>query len=387
MQQRGAQVLREGARLQLDEGACLPLRSRFGQCRACESACPVGVISVTVERVALADGCTGCGRCAAACPNEALRIEGFAVPAPAPAGAAAVELECAKVPAARRSADAKVVPCLGGLSAGRLAELTAQAGGRAIHLVDRGWCGRCSSGGGASHPAQRAVDAVMLWIEALGPHAAARQPAPKVVERPLPLTLMPEAIPPPEPAEAPAPVMTRREFLRAVAERPLGGTRTPIGGNGRAAFPGHARRPSPERGRLLGALDEIGRRLESAVPEEFFPRVTNNGACADHRVCTAACPTAALKAASADGSVELRFSGEHCIACGACVRACPEQALALEAHGGGRAPEVIARHVPRRCAQCGEEYTPRDGEALCLPCTKSRRFMNDAVGQLFGAGK
>lgn len=380
MEIRPLLALRDDARLRLDEGACLPLRSHFGGCRACAEVCPVGVLSVSVEQVKLADGCTNCGRCVAACPNEALQIDGFESLDKLPADAEAIELECAKVPTALRSPDAVVVPCLGGISAGRLAELNERAGGRDVRLIDRSWCGQCTAGCGGQHPAKAAVDAVALWLHALDETA----PVPRFALQPLPPTLMPADIPLVESASS-APQVTRRQFFRTLAESPVGRPRTPMGGNGRAAFPASARRESPERRRLLDALNAAAERRGKDVPAEFYPRVTNNGACADHRVCTAACPTGALKVVADDGAATLTFAAAACIACGACTRACPEGALSLDPHGGGPAATTVASHVQSICASCGDAFAPRAGETLCLACTKSQRFIGDAMSQLFGA--
>lgn len=385
MEKRTLLALREDVPLRLDEGACLPLRSRFGQCRACESACPVRVISVSVERVAVADGCTSCGRCAAACPNEALQLDGFESLASVPAGTGTVELECAKVPTELRSVGSITVPCLGGLSAGRIAQLNEQACERGLILVDRGWCGGCTAGCGPAHPARVAVETVSLWLGAIAGGAATGPAAPRIVERHLPQSLMPAEIPPAEPMPDRGPALTRRQFFRTLAENPSGRPRTPMGSNGRAAFPAGARRESPERRRLLEALTAAAQRRQTQVPAEFYPRIANNGACADHRVCTAACPTGALKVVATDGAATLTFSAAECIACGACTRACPEGALSLDAHGGDPAPIAIATHAQQACTSCGDVFSPKAGESTCLACSKSQRFIGDAMSQSFGA--
>ncbi|MCX7893140.1 MAG: 4Fe-4S binding protein [Burkholderiales bacterium] len=374
-------LLTLGDGLRLEEGACLPLRSHFGQCRACEKACPAHVLSVSIDGVALAPGCLGCGRCVSACPTDALELEGFELPAALPAGAGAVELECFKVPASA-NAEAIRVPCLGALSPGRLAELTERAGARGLVLVDRGWCGTCSAGCGATHPAKAALDVLALWLDAIG----APDRKPRLQSRPLPAAAMPEAIPHTrrDPNEQP---LSRRDFFRRLAENPTGRPRdvSPMGASGRAAFPATGRHQSRERRRLVDALDAAAARAGTALPAELFPRVTNNGACADHRVCTAACPTGALKARADAQGARLEFAGEACIACGACTRACPEGALVLEAHGGARAPAVIATHAQRTCEACGDAFAPRGDEALCATCAKSQRFIRDAMSQLYRA--
>lgn len=359
--------LREDAALQLDEGACLPLRSKFGQCSACAGACPAGVLRASPASVELSEGCLNCGRCAAACPTEALALEGYGIAAPSHPESGPLRVECWKVMRSRTGSDAVRIPCLGGLSTGRILELWRARGEAGLELVDRGWCGACSAGGGVSHPAQRALDAARLWLEAVG---IERERLPRLVSRPLPEREMPKEIPPPE-TERP---VSRRQFLRAI------GAPVPVGGPGAPAFPAATRHESAERRRVLNALDAIAAGRGTTLPDELFPRVSNNGTCADHRICSAICPTGALAVRAADGQAALEFDVESCIACGACERACPEHALSLDAHGGQRGPRIVALHRQQRCASCGEAYSAKDvDDGLCPSCRKTRKFLRSGA--------
>jgi ferredoxin len=379
MNQRSVTALREDFALALDEGACLPLRSRFGQCQACALACPVDALSVSIEAVRLADACIGCGRCVAACPVDALALPGVDEALGAPPALEWIEVECAKVPGEQLAPGAVQVPCLGALSNGRLLELWSRSAESDLTLIDRGWCGSCSAHGCPGHPAQPALDAARLWLAQIG---VAAERVPRLEARPLDPASMPDSIP----SLTPEPEFSRRAFFRAVVDRPAGrSTPTPMGAGGRAAHPPRTRRRSRERQRLLVALDTVAGRESVTLPSELFPRVSNMGRCVDHRVCVGACPTGALSVREANGGAALEFTGEACIACGACVRACPESALTLEPHGGTRSVIVLAMHEHRPCADCGTPFAPTDAaDAVCLSCRKSRRFMTDAMHQLFG---
>lgn len=358
-------ALREDAALRLDEGACLPLRSKFGQCTACADACPAGVLRASPAAVELSSGCLSCGRCAAACPTEALSLDGYAISAIPALAAGPLRIECWKV-TRLRAAGAVRVPCLGGLSSGRILELWRAAGDAGLELVDRGWCGACAAGGGRL-PAEHALHTASLWLEAIG---VEEERLPRLVSRPLPAREMPQDIPSPE-AERP---LSRRQFFRAMAA-PL-----PVGAGGAPTFPAAERRESAERRRILDALDAAAAARGRALPDELFALLSNNGTCADYRICAAICPTGALAVRAAEGQAALEFDAEACIACGACERACPEHALALEPHGGRRERRVIAMHRPRRCSACGEAYTPKnEDEGLCLSCRKTRKFLRSGA--------
>lgn len=371
-----------------EEGACLPLRSRHGQCNACASACPVQALGVSVAAVELSDACTGCGVCTAVCPTQALALPEMAewagpvAPAIEPA---TLRVECRKVPVQAHRGETQVLPCLGALTPGHL--LARAAAGIDVQLVDRGWCDGCDAAfPGTEHPASRALAVAVLWLESVG-----SERRPKLVREPLPPTLRPTAIPPP-PEEAPP--LDRRRFFRAALEKPAGRERnpaTPMGGDGRAAYPAQARQPSPERERQRLALEALSLAGGTAMPAEFFPQLHADASCCDHRMCTALCPTAALTVADDGAAAHLQWSSERCIACGTCVRACPETALNLSAHGGMAGMQTLASHLRLRCPSCGDAYTASETSApdatptRCPTCAKSRRFMDDARRQLFGA--
>jgi Fe-S-cluster-containing hydrogenase component 2 len=380
-----SQRLRPDVPLRHEEGACLPLRSRYGECTACAAACPAGVLSVSLHAVSLADGCIGCGRCVAACPTRALDLPGL-VREDAASGRTPVELriECRKVPASLRSPGTLEVACLGALTSGDL--LTRHAAGIPVRVVDRGWCGGCEAGIGSAHPAEEALAATATWLEALGV-----DDPPMLVREPLASARMPHRIP--EVPEVPedAPKLDRRSFFREALQRPAGRSPAPMpmGGNGRAAYPADRRQPSAERQRQLTALRALASERGAEVPAEFFAKLSVDAACCDRRMCVALCPTAALAVAEDGDAARLQFDADRCIGCGTCVRACPERAMHLEPHGGSAGVHQLIEHHHLRCTSCGDRFAstgspPAEHEGLCPTCLKSRRFVRDARARLFG---
>ena len=379
-------ALRDGLPLRHAEGACLPLRSRHGQCSACAQACPVGALQVSLAGLELSDACTGCGRCTAACPTQALTLPELAAldeRAQTQPGAQPLRIECRKAEglSPTKSATTLVVPCLGSVTAGHLMAL--HAAGHEVHLINRGWCLQCEAGASLDCPAQAALETAALWLGSVG---APDIPLPRWVDELQPLQAMPTAIPPAPEAAAP---LSRRSFFREAMQRPAGRNcdkASPMGSDGRALYPAEQRRPSPERQRQYQALHTETMRQGQEVPTEFFPALTVDARCCDQQLCVAVCPTAALRASqNAEGST-LTLDPVRCIACGTCARACPQGAISLQAHGGQAQVQTLIHHPQRACQACSDTYTPgADDAGLCPSCEKSRRFMNDAR-RLFGPG-
>lgn len=366
--------------LRFSAGACLALRSRYGRCSRCADACPAQVLHLESDGLQLADGCLNCGRCAGVCPTGALKAPGFAHAAPAPGTSQPITVECWKIPD-RVAGDAVRMPCLGGVSAGRWLELVAAAGERPVKAIDRGWCGECSAGGGAAHPATQHLAEANRWMAAAGAPASHRI----VLERrPLPASEMPVEIPDPRNRVA----MDRRAFLRGLSRRTAAAATGALVAMPPAepAAQRPARAPSPERERTVTALTAIAQREGMSLPVRLFPALRLSDACANHNVCASVCPTGALAAWSEGAASGIAFEAAACIACGDCERACPERAIRLLPEGDGsvpRAPARLTRFEERECPECDRPFTGRDGESVCGPCRKSLAFARSAFRELF----
>lgn len=373
---RSARFEALGARspLSIQRAACLRLRTRGATCRACVDVCPTGALRAAEQRLEIGADCTGCGRCQAACPTGALTVDGFEVSQPPPpVGVEAVTIDCWQVPQTLPDRGEMRVPCLGGLSAGRLLALCASAPKRVLVLADRGGCGDCASGGG-EHPARATLRHVVSLMAQAG----------------LPETLRPRLVSMPmrghfarrgEPMRAPG--RSRRGFFSALVQ-PASAVPARDAGPPRT-------QPSVERALIIDALRTLVARHGGRMPAGLFHRLEVGAACRSHRVCAAACPTGALRRYRDDGTgrMGLAFDNAACIACGHCAAVCPEQALHLHQGQGeaalGRTP--LTAFLQRECADCGSRFALREDEdeTRCGRCRTSVQLARSAFQTLFGA--
>lgn len=381
--------LREDHPLGLLEDACLPMRApRYATCRACENVCPVKAIHIGETAIQLDENCIRCGRCAAVCPMGALVLPGFSVPNVPQENAMPLSVDCWKVPGKLSPEGAVRVPCLGGLSLGRIVELVAMAGARSLELLDRGWCSGCNAGKSSDHPIHASLDQARSLLDAAGLGASQ---LPRLRSLYLPANLMPIDIP----EHVTESKISRREFFSAFtakavvtidkvkplapgleARRRRGFEREPV--------------PSRERERLLWSMELIGQSAGVTQPTKLFYRVVITDACNNHQFCASICPTGALGVFDKVSRTEMMFDTRLCIGCNECHSICPSGALSVLPNSYDALPDhpiCLTSFGENICPECGQAYTGKAGEDICRQCQKRHHLASSAFQSLFGSGR
>jgi len=320
-------------------GQCLLERRPFTPCDRCVDACRVKAITLISGTVHIDKAnCLGCGACEAACPTGAITASGFS--APPRLRHDALHISCARVPASLRTEDAWVVPCFRGVTIALLAAEAALSRDLRIVIDDHGWCPNCPASAGTD-------EAGRLHARLESALATPGQRRVRIESRPLDAR---HALPP-----GSGPKRSRRAVFQALLAGP-----TPTRRSGALA----------DRA-ALAALDPAAL---------VHPILAIGDACADHGVCSAACPTGALRRTSDDeGRLTLRFEPDKCIECGRCAEVCPEHALQLRLSVTAAVEPVVLREVMMAvCVRCESQFVAGDdGDIECPGCRKDAGLFHD----------
>lgn len=252
------------------------------------------------------------------------------------------------------------VPCLGGISPGRLLARV-EAHQQHIELIDRGWCEGCvAQGRRPGHAAAHTLTITSAWI-ATASAPVDRQP--QLIREPLPIALRPAVLPH---ARDEAPI-SRRGFLRQLVSRASEPLQAPPVAYATISALRHSDPLQPEHDLRRNVLARLAGRWGGSVHAEVLPSVRADTACQGHGVCAASCPTGALSTAEHAGSALLAFEANRCVACGLCERVCAQRAIHLDiTRTGTPGPVLLARHAIKACTGCGSFHN--ESGPLCPRC-------------------
>lgn len=363
-------VIAERPPMRLAPGRCIRLRGG-ASCDSCRDACPGGLpFSVDGEILAagIADECTSCGVCAAACPTGAIELPeavltGWLRRIDLGVGelreGQQFTIACGP---SRCSADL-VVPCVLAVDASLL--LRALATGTPGVLLVPGDCGSCVHGREA---AQEAIVDLADRVTALG----------------VTLGLSPVSVSPAgrdADLEDAASSIGRREFLSSLRDegRSLFGALLKEVFRPDETLPegeAEAGEPAPRRRIAVAAVGSVARRagLDADSGLELPPEAAGSishilpevdtfacRACGD---CAVYCPTGAIRATLAEGRWLLSLSARRCVGCGACERLCRDSAISFKDHGLAgmlRPGRVVLHSAPTStCVRCSAVFAATD---------------------------
>jgi Fe-S-cluster-containing dehydrogenase component len=121
-------------------------------------------------------------------------------------------------------------------------------------------------------------------------------------------------------------------------------------------------------------MQHLAAQAEQAPARAYLPQVVVSEHCRAHAACSRLCPTGALRHSVFDGAQSLSFDAWRCISCGACQKACPENALHYETpalRAFEQSPALLSHVVMSECERCNERFSPAHETGLCPQCRKS----------------
>jgi NAD-dependent dihydropyrimidine dehydrogenase PreA subunit len=353
-----------------DNSRCLHTRDKFSECTACFDVCPAKAITPGKPPVLNTDTCQTCLACLPACPSGAYTADDIVPALLNCAGRLennAIELVCAKNPAAEQGFTPKVVGvrvrgCLAGLGAGTYMILAAL--GLEQMFVRTDACEICDWGA-LRYEIESQVSQTQRLL-APWDKAQALKCLP-VLENPVDRPLW----------EADNPPLSRRDLFRLAARQGQIAIARTIENNHTKS----ERQPSRDRLRMLGAVAHLYEFTKStdSLSGMNFAWLSVTEACTACGVCGRACPTGALSFEKSDDETTytLAFSARMCIGCEICVHVCAQNALSVN-HEPSFAQVFDVEAVTLqegnliRCSRCRTQIAARAGVQLCPLCEYRR---------------
>jgi len=341
----------------VEHGLCSRFRTTKSYCTSCAVVCPVpGAVQFAGQSAEITDVCVGCGACASACPNGAIRLKEsdsqFAerIRIRVRTG----EAFCISCPRAEGKVDL-VLPCLGRITEALLLE-PIRGGAARVELLDPD-CSGCGLSR-AAPPWERALFFAQALCETAG-FTASRMGRIQV------------SVGNPEPRDESAAPNPRRAMFRAIAEKwketDVAMADADAGEAPVEAFRDAVQRhhDNPKRTALLevlralpGAEARSKPLLAAGLP---LADVEVDSRCVGCNVCETLCPVGALRHRETDGVYALDFSPALCTGCRVCEDACFYQAIHIRENVELSVlfdqPIVTLISAPRQtCQSCHESF-------------------------------
>lgn len=369
-----------GSRLSVDEDLCINLRGRDILCRRCEKACPVDVLTLSADDVAVLESdCTGCGACVPACPTGVFRLPVFDPERflESVEGCSEVHLHCSE---SRDHGGGVVIPCHLLLDA-RLAAAAFAEGTERFALHGAASCETCPRGDARPH-IERTRRALERWFGDSGPDVSPAPPGEMGSGR--------------RAARHDQIETDRRGFLRVAGLRAAAGAAwlVPVAEEDEEADPFLApwrvaelpKRPVAWRLALWRRFDRLPWAEGRALPWHVR---SFDESCSGCMVCAERCPTGALQGTTTDAARSIDFDPSLCTNCTLCQRVCPQDSVRprlARSVAEARAPSGVLMHMTQRpCPKCGAPIVAGAQSApLCASCANEQEMDEEWLALLEG---
>ena len=349
-------------------------RTSFGRssCRACLDACPAESIKFDGNNINISSRCTGCGICAAICPNdvfEVTNVQSEAVPV----------IYCSRLLSQKikptQILPAALTPCIAALSDSCLLGLF-RILGATVELVT-GQCAECALKGSLS-VFQRNLERASAILQVLGVNAA---PVFVREARPADAALAESLLQTFQLQRETQTGFSRRDFFRSLRGGPV--QSAPVIKQGSEHDPGPALAQE-----VMAWLTEV---RTGSVPAmlSFWGTLRVADDCDGCGACVAICPFNALDFRKDDARAALLWNPFLCSQCGLCSEACRQGAMSwspgLDTAPLIRKELILLKEFGRAiCPVCRKERIYLSREADCPHCRKEEQLLGRLSHQLYG---
>ena len=318
--------------ISVNEEACLNYNYKKNGCRNCRDLCPqkcwndAGQIET--------EKCNGCGLCQAACPVDAIGVEGISVTH----WAQVVEKKETTLHFSCTRFGTGPWSCLGFLTARDMIALALTGNEKdicdvVIHDIK---CRQCNPP--VSTHLEREIAVANSFLLEFGKRKVQHG----------------------ENVGACATIETlldRRAFFSSLLKVGAQTARNVI-------WPGDSVAPLPKNAWRQQTLQKIDwpQGVQSA-----FPVLTVAENCIACGMCEKICPTKAITSFAKETGLELTHAPFACTGCGLCLEHCPEEAIAFAQTGSNLPYLLISKEFPH-CNECGALFQPAGKQLTCFEC-------------------